>query len=343
MSQFHDTELQQSVTAELMDEEPVSTEKRNRSWARRIRYGTHKKNVVRTIVLAVVATGILAPAGSSLLSKRGPLLTELPVSVRPQPQPVNTARAVLAVDTLGLTIRGRNVSASTRELFEQGTVEHLARLHRTYSSWADKDGELMGALFLKLTVGARGTVVRVNPLSSHVTDANFTKTVMADIRNWKFPIGGVEAAEITVALLFVPKGMDSDTVVQWERKIRNAREKETSTARLPFVNKLPISVLSKHTPKSFPSVSSSDHTNTTESSTVHFPIAKTEEEMLAAFKTNRPVAVRENPRFSSKNLQEVEGDTRLSILEKRGDWLKVRIGDAGFIGFVRKEFVSPIN
>jgi hypothetical protein len=55
------------------------------------------------------------------------------------------------------------------------------------------------------------------------------------------------------------------------------------------------------------------------------------------------VAIRENPRFSSKKVHEVNGDTQLSILENRGDWLKVRMADAGSIGFVRKEFVSPTN
>jgi hypothetical protein len=55
------------------------------------------------------------------------------------------------------------------------------------------------------------------------------------------------------------------------------------------------------------------------------------------------VAIRENPRFSAKTVHEVDEDTELSIVENRGDWLKVKIADAGFVGFVRKEFVSPIN
>ena len=78
------------------------------------------------------------------------------------------------------------------------------------------------------------------------------------------------------------------------------------------------------------------------SSTVHLAKPKTEE-VLIAVKTNRSVAIRENPRFSAKTVHEVDEDTQLSIVETKGDWLKVKIADAGFIGFVRKEFVSPIN
>jgi hypothetical protein len=99
----------------------------------------------------------------------------------------------------------------------------------------------MGSLLLKLTVDASGKVVSVDPLASQVTNTSFTKTVVDDVRKWKFPKAGVEAAEITVPLLFVPKGMDPDTVVQWERKVRSGQEDETSAADLSVANKTPFS------------------------------------------------------------------------------------------------------
>jgi Bacterial SH3 domain len=190
-------------------------------------------------------------------------------------------------------------------------------------------------------------------------------------------------------LLFVPKGMDPETVVQWERKIRSPQEVETSLAALPAAEKSgvtpisekianPLPVVSDHktgvqpegkvrslqevetslarlpvtekplvTPishnnrNSSPLVSDSDH-KARKSSSVDFPKAK-REEVVVAFKTNRPVTIRENPRFSSKKVHEADEDTRLSVLEDRGDWLKVSTADAGLIGFVRKEFVSPLN
>jgi len=39
----------------------------------------------------------------------------------------------------------------------------------------------------------------------------------------------------------------------------------------------------------------------------------------------------------------VEEATPLSILENRGDWLKVRTAHGGVTGFTRKEYVSPVN
>ena len=319
MSQYHDTEPQQSETvAELINNEQASVGKQD---------GIGNNNVARIAVLAVAAIGILVIPLATLLSSRAHLLPKLPIFIGSRARPVNTGSAILAVDAFGLSIQAKSNSASTREVVEQVTVEHLARLHRTYSRWADANGDLMGSLLLKLTVDATGKVVRVDPLASHVTNTSFTKTVMDDVRKWKFPKAGVEAAEITVPLLFVPKGMDPDTVVQWERKVRSAQEGET---------------LAEPTPTALPSVPPAVQPSTTKSSTIHFPKPKTEE-VLIAVKTNRPVAIRENPRFSAKKLHEVDEDTQLSIVETNGDWLKVKIADAGFIGFVRKEFVSPIN
>jgi hypothetical protein len=334
MSQYHDTELQQSETvAELINNEQHSVGKQD---------GIGNNNVARIAVLAVVAIGILVIPLATLLSNRAHLLPKLPIFIGSRARPVNDGSAILAVDTFGLSIQAKNNSASTREVLEQVAVEHLARLHRTYSRWADTNGDLMGSLLLKLTVDATGKVVDVDPLASHVTNTSFTRTVMDDVRKWKFPKAGVEAAEITVPLLFIPKGMDPDTVVHWERKVRSAQEGETSAADLRVATKAPISTVDERTLTVLPSVPRSDQPNTTKSPAVHLPKPKTEE-VLIAVKTNRSLAIRENPRFSAKTVHEVDEDTQLSIVETKGDWLKVKIADAGFIGFVRKEFVSPIN
>src|SRR5262245_18577701 len=232
MRQFHNAELQQSETVAESINEPVSIEKQN---------GIGDNNVARIAVLSIVAIGILALPLASLLSSRGHLLPKLPIFVGSRARPVNSDSAILAVDAFGLSIQAKKDSAATREILEQAAVQHLARLHRTYSRWADTHGDLMGSLLLKLRVDATGKVVSVDSLASHVTNSSFTKTVLDDVQKWKFPKAGVEAAEITVPLLFVPKGMDPDTVVQWERKIRSAQEGETPAADLRVATKAPIS------------------------------------------------------------------------------------------------------
>jgi len=329
MSEFHDTELQQSATG-LDDRGTTTSGKGTQNQLARMLFGARKKNLARTLTLVAVGLGIAAVIGH-LLSKPARLLTQLPVFVGTPSRSVNTRSAVLAVDTFGFTIKAQNAAASTLKLFEQAVVEQLAGLHQTYSEWADKNFELMGSLVLKLTVDAKGAVVRVEQVTSQLTNSTFTKTVLADVREWKFPKGKVEAAEITVPLLFVPKGMDPDTVVHWERKVRG-NHVDTMVAANEHVAAHPhIAIVAE--PK----------TKMTNASIAHLQKLKAQEEVRVAFKTNRPVTIRENPRFSAKNVHEADGDTQLSIIETRGDWLKVKLADAGFVGFVRKEFVSPIN
>lgn len=334
MDQSHDAELQQSETAtQIIDSEPTSPTKED---------GIGNKNVARIAVLAVAAIGILMVPFVTFLSSRAYRMPKQPTFVGSRARPANTDSAVLAVDTFGLSIQAKTNSASTQEVLEQVAVEHLARLHRTYSRWADANGDLMGSLLLKLTVDATGKVADVAPLASHVTNTSFTKTVLDDVRKWKFPRAQMEVAEITVPLLFVPKGMDPETVVQWERQVRSAQEAETQAGDLRTASKAPISTGGERQPTVLSAVPPGIQPSAAKASTVPVAKPKTEEALIAA-RTNRSVAIRENPNFSARKVHEVDEDTELSIVENRGDWLKVKIGDAGFIGFVRKEFVSPIN
>ena len=73
------------------------------------------------------------------------------------------------------------------------------------------------------------------------------------------------------------------------------------------------------------------------------PKPKAEAKPLPVVIANRQLAIRDNPRYSANSVREVEEATQLSILENRGDWLKVRTAQGGVTGFIRKEYVTPIN
>jgi hypothetical protein len=334
MNPSHDTELQQSeAVTQLIGCEPASGAKEE---------GIGNNNVARIAILAIVAISILIIPLVTFLSSRAHLVPKRPIFVGARARQVNPDSAVLAVDTFGLNIQARTNSASTREVLEQVAIEHLARLHRTYSRWADTNGDLMGSLLLKVKVDATGKVVDVASLASHVTNTSFTNTVLDDVRKWKFPKAGVEVAEITVPLLFVPKGMDPETVVQWERKVRSGQEGETPAGDLRSASKAPISTAGEGVPSVLSAVPPGIQPSTSKAPKTHIVKPKTEQ-VLIAVRTNRSVAIRDNPNFAARKIHEVDVDTELSIVENRGDWLKVKIADAGFIGFVRKEFVSPVN
>jgi Bacterial SH3 domain len=66
-------------------------------------------------------------------------------------------------------------------------------------------------------------------------------------------------------------------------------------------------------------------------------------QVLPAYKTNRAVGLRSQPRYSAKRAYEIDADTDLTLLEDQGDWLKVRVTNAESVGFVRKEFLIPVH
>jgi hypothetical protein len=286
--------------------------------------------------LTFAMLGILAMPIVAILSSDENQLEKLQLLVQSE-RAGNDKSAILAVDTSGVRIRANRASTATLELLEQTTVEHLAKLHSTYREWAEKNQALMGSLLIKLIVDASGSVARVEPIAAHLSNGDFVKTVIADMRAWKFPKNNDQSAEVTVPLLFIPKGMDTDTVVQWERTVRGEGDAQLNSAVMTGARSFPVKPLMNiNSPTDIlaqaPSVAAREIAK-----------AKAQPTALATVKANRQLAIRDNPRYSGKSLRDVDEATPLSILENRGDWLKVRLADAGPIGFVRKEYVSPIN
>jgi hypothetical protein len=307
------------------------------------RNGAQTTNITKTTALAVGAIGILLLPMSYLISARKQLSPGLSILANTEPQPSTAQSAVLAVDALGLKIQVKNAPPSAQERFENVAVRHLARLHRTYSTWYKSDEDLMGSLHLKLKIDGLGNVVSIHPETSYLANASFSGAVMAEVRNWKFPKGVLDGAEITVPLLFVPKGMDPSTAVQWERHIRRTEEQEKIPIVLPVANNSPVSIEAKPASKPVPPTTDAHRPDRIQASSLRRQEPQAKKEELGAFKTKQSVALREKPRFSSKTLYEVDRDTELTVLANEGDWLKVKLAAANSVGFVRKEFVAPID
>ncbi len=284
---------------------------------------------IRAMTIATI--GLLATPLGGLMAGDEILWHKLQSLIAAERPPV-TQSAVLAVDTKGLSVRANNASASTKELFEQAAMEHLARLHHRFNSWSERNQELMGSVSLKLSVDASGNVVCVESVNSHVNDSGFVQTVIDDVREWKFSGAEGAAAEIVVPLLFIPNGMDAAMIVQWERQIRGVPRADNAPQSLPAATMLAAIQPNEKTVAPPPNAVSP---------AVAAPTAKVAAKPLAMVIATRPIAIRDNPRYSAASVRKVEEATQLSVLENRGDWLKVRAG--GQVGFVRKEYVSPVN
>ena len=299
------------------------------------------KQKAKTRAMTIAMTGILAMPLFGLMAGDKILWEKLQSLVEAE-RAGQTQSTVLAVDTAGLRVRSKSSSPTTKELFEQAAMEHLARLHHTFNSWSERNQELMGSVSLKLFVDSSGNVVRVEPVNARVNNSSFIQTVMDDVREWKFPNSGTEGAEITVPLLFIPRGMDPEMIVQWERKVRGGLRDNSREKLLPAATSRPI----EENQKAVAATPAAPPTAPMPSAIAKAAAAakpKTEAKHLPVVMANRQLAIRDNPRYSANSVREVEEATPLSILESHGDWLKVRPAQGGVTGFIRKEYVSPVN
>ena len=308
---------------------------------KRFGFTAWRGTITRGRMFALAALLILVLPVGMALSYRQDFPFTVPFLDRIFSPPSSNQSAVLAVDVHQLTIRGKNISAVARERLEQAAVEQLAQLHPIYAGWAATDEEALGSMLLKLHVDGTGKVARIEPLRSRLSSADFSRVVFEEIGQWNFPVGPGQPIEIIVPLLFVPKGLDADTVVQWERRTRDkqAEQKLTNPA-----HGSPTATASRAMmPAAGPTGSGASPVGGVQLHTPNLIKPTGVQTSLPVVKTTRAVALRQQPRFAAERVHEIDADTELSLLEKKGNWLKVRIAEAAVIGFVRKEYLTPVN
>ena len=61
------------------------------------------------------------------------------------------------------------------------------------------------------------------------------------------------------------------------------------------------------------------------------------------YQIKHPTAVRTEPNFGSTSVGKFTAGTKVTVIAATGDWVEVRADDAGLAGFIRKEFVAPIE
>jgi hypothetical protein len=61
------------------------------------------------------------------------------------------------------------------------------------------------------------------------------------------------------------------------------------------------------------------------------------------YRTGRVAPLRQEPHFGAPKSQEIDAGATIGVLETKGDWLKVKAGPSGAIGYVRKEYVTSLR
>jgi hypothetical protein len=203
----------------------------------------------------------------------------------------------------------------------------LQDIRELYRQEVSKNPSLAGGMILQFNIAPSGEVSQVRELSSRINDGDFKKAIFAAVFKWSFAEIVDENLTVACPLLFVHEGMDITTLVRWEKYLGNLDDKP-ALARAPQQVKV---IETPATTKTAPS--------TPEKKALSAPATPVGKE----FQIKYPTSLRQYPNFTSTSLVTFTTGTKVSVLSKQGDWLEVRSSGNGPTGFIRKEFVTPVE
>jgi SH3 domain-containing protein len=236
-------------------------------------------------------------------------------------RPVQTMNLALGntvylAQDLGFTIKTAKDAA-----FETGKIvvrieSQLQKVREFYRQESVKNPSLIGSLLLQFNISPAGEVNQVKEISSRLHDGEFKKAIVAEVGKWSFADVVAENLTVSCPLLFVREGMDITTLVLWERSLANAPDKTTPMRAVSATTTVANA-------KPEPAVAQKTVTN--------------------EYQIKYATLLRKDPNFSSTSLTSLSVGTRVTIEHRAGDWLEVRSAANGPKGFIRKEFIKPIE
>lgn len=233
---------------------------------------------------------------------------------------------VFFAQELGFTVRSAKEGLVDSSKIAARIENQLNGIRRLYREEVAKTPALAGGLVLQFNIAPNGEVSQVRELSSRLSDGEFRKAVAAEASNWSFAEIVTENLQVTCPLLFVHEGMDITTLIHWERALAESSEKP-SLARAAG-NLAPSQPVK--TAQSAPGIA--------------MPAAQRAARAdIKEFQIKYATSLRRSPNFAAPSLATFTIGTKVAVLGRQGDWLEVRSTPHGPTGFIRKEFVTPIE
>ena len=229
---------------------------------------------------------------------------------------------------LGFVVKSANEGTLDQGRIAARIENQLNGIRQLYRQEVVKTPALAGTLVLQFNISPSGEVHQLREVSSRLGDGDFIKAVVAEASQWSFREIVTENLQVTCPLLFVHEGMDITTIVQWEKAL--AALSENHSAAQTAGNAAP-SQPAKMAQGAAPAKAAIVAQRTP---------AKTD---AKGFQIKYATALRKEPNFSSTSLVTFTIGTKVDVLSRQGDWLQVRSTPNGPTGFVRKEFVTPVE
>ncbi len=187
-------------------------------------------------------------------------------------------------------------------------------------------------MILQFSVTPAGQVSQVKEINSRLNDAEFKQTVAAETGKWTFAELVAEPVTVQIPLLFVEEGMDITTLVRWESVLAGAPVKVVAAAKPETAQQAKAA-----SPAPPPAAAAKPAASPQKAAPA---TVKTEgEEMQIKYAT----LLRKEPNFNAPVLTTFTIGTKVMVVNRSSDWLEVRSHPNGPSGYIRKEFVVPVD
>jgi hypothetical protein len=216
-----------------------------------------------------------------------------------------------------------------------GRIEsQLQGLRELYRQETSKNSTLMGGVVLQLSVTSSGEVSKVREITSRIADSEFRRAVIAEASTWSFDQVLSEESTIICPLLFVREGMDITTLIQWEKSLSQSGDK-SAVGKLN-INREPIQQVT---------AMSRDVSTRGVAAPLSRPVPLQKAQTVAEgllYQMKYSTVIRNEPNYSAAAVARFDAGTQVILLGRNGDWYEVR-HDGGPKGFLRKEFIAPVD
>lgn len=208
----------------------------------------------------------------------------------------------------------------------------LQGLRDLYRREIAKNPKLVGSMILQFNVNPAGQVGQVKEITARLNDPEFEQTVAAETGRWSFAELATEPLTVQLPLLFVEEGMDITTLVRWEKALAGAPVKVTAAAK-------PETAQQAKTASPAPPPAATAKPTAAPQKAAAATVKTEGEEMQIKYAT----LLRKEPNFNAPGLTTFTIGTKVTVVNRSTDWLEVRSHHNGPSGYIRKEFVVPLD
>ncbi|HEV8721603.1 MAG TPA: AgmX/PglI C-terminal domain-containing protein [Candidatus Binatia bacterium] len=244
---------------------------------------------------------------------------------------------VFLAHDLGFSVRNAKDSVTDVSKISARIESQLQSIRELYRQEVAENPTLAGGMTLQFNVAPSGEISQVRELSSRLNDSDFKRAILAEVSSWSFADIVDDNLTVSCPLLFVHEGMDITTLVQWEKSLGNFGDKAAMVRS--SANPAPMQQAKV---KESPAAAAGATKTASVTPEMKGPTAGAAKEPKE-FQIKYPTALRKYPNFSSDSLVTFTTGTKVSVLNKQGDWLEVQSTNNGPTGFIRKEFIVPVE